>query len=60
MRLGPWRVEGIGIGLLQRSEFKSHWFLVQFFWKILLGKNGNKQKEAGVGLLLATLSIIKN
>ena len=34
--------------LLRQSEFKSRWGL-QFFCKIVLEKNENKQKEAGVG-----------
>ena len=34
--------------LLRRSEFDSRWSL-QFFCKIVVEKNENKQKEAGVG-----------
>ena len=34
--------------LLRRSEFESHWRL-QFFCKIIIEKNENKQKDAGVG-----------
>ena len=34
--------------LLRQSEFESRWGL-QFFCKIVIEKNENKQKEAGVG-----------
>ena len=37
--------------LLWRSEFDSHWSH-QFFCKIVVEKNENKQKEAGLGLFL--------
>ena len=44
--------------LLRRSEFESHWGL-QFFCKIVIEKNENKQKEARVGQFFKKTLLMK-
>ena len=45
--------------LLRRSEFESHWGL-QYFCKIVIEKNENKQKEARVGPFFLKKKLIKD